>query len=105
MNDAGPTVTSSNIDEYIRKLRVVRDKRKQVDGEYAKLEAMLVGVVLKYLQDNKMSSAKTNTGYSASWYVKTTYKVADPGEFRRHVIGNEAWELIDWRCNATGAKD
>jgi hypothetical protein len=27
--------------------------------------------------------------------------IADQREFRRHVIGDEAWELADWRANKT----
>lgn len=40
-------------------------------------------------------------GGSAFRHVSTSVTIADPREFRRHVIGNEAWDLADWRANKT----
>ena len=44
--------------------------------------------------------------------VGTVYKkmsssvtVADTREFQRHVIGTEAWDLLDWRANKTAVND
>ena len=44
-------------------------------------------------------------GGTAYKKLDTSVTVSDAAEFRRHVIGSEAWELIDWRANKTAVKD
>src|SRR4029077_15142943 len=46
-------------------------------------------------------------GKNGSVYKKISVSVttADAREFRRHVIGNEAWDLADWRPNKTVVND
>ena len=37
--------------------------------------------------------------------LTTSVTVGDAREFRRHVIGSEEWDLIDWRANKTAVND
>ena len=46
-----------------------------------------------------LDSVKTVHG-TAYKTVKKSATIQDQAEFRRHVIGSEAWELVDWRANA-----
>ena len=43
-------------------------------------------------------AGKSGTAYKTSVVSVTT---ADMREFRRHVIGNEDWDLCDWKPNKT----
>lgn len=43
-------------------------------------------------------AGKTGTAYKTTVVSVTT---ADMREFRRHIIGNEDWDLVDWKPNKT----
>jgi hypothetical protein len=47
-------------------------------------------------------ACKTGTFYSTTKYSAS---IKDKQEFSRHVIGTEAWDLLDWKCNVQAAKD
>jgi hypothetical protein len=47
-------------------------------------------------QDN--AKTKAGTAYRKAW---TSATIRDKDAFRRHVIGTEDWDLIDWRANKT----
>lgn len=51
--------------------------------------------ILQFLNETNQKSANTAFG-TTYWKPKITYRVEDKDEFRRHVIGMEAWELIAW---------
>lgn len=64
-----------------------------------KLEA-LNGVLLTALNTTGQDNAKTKAGtaYRKQW---TSATIKDKDAFRRHVIGTEDWDLLDWRANKT----
>lgn len=96
------------VEEYIG----LRDKRKAADDKYAEwlkenftdrmdeLENQLL-TLLNSLGSDSISS-KAGTVYKR---ISTSVTVADSREFKRHVIGTEAWDLIDWRANKTAVND
>lgn len=68
--------------------------------EMDKLEGQLMEILLKTGMNSM--SGQTGTVYKHRAVSVTT---ADMREFRRHVIGAEAWDLVDWRPNKTAIND
>lgn len=93
---------SVRIGQYV----ALRDKIKELDDAHKEkmkpfrdtLE-QLNGLLLAGLQEAGGDSVKTANG-TAYVTTKKSATIADPAEFRRHVIGTEAWDLIDFRVNA-----
>ena len=106
-----PPVTGENVAMYVEKFIKLRDKVKEIEeGHKKQLEpykTMLVtmnNMLLGHLNDtgaDNISLKGVGTFYKS---VKTTASLADADAFRRHVIGSEAWDLIDWRANSTAVK-
>ena len=103
-----PTKPIDLIDRYVE----LRDQLKAADAGYAawknenfdtpmnEIEMQL----LDQLNQSGVDSFKTKKGTA---YKKKAVSVttADGAEFRRHVIGLEAWDLIDFRPNKTTVSD
>ena len=96
------------VEEYIA-LRDARDQGKKKFEEMIKaryldrmdeLETQLLDMLNKLGSDSIASPA--GTVYKK---LSTSVTVADSREFQRHVIGSEAWDLIDWRANKTAVND
>src|SRR3954468_11117455 len=76
-----------------------RELEEELEPRRAQLKILNEKLLLQ-LNATGQDSAKTKTGtaYRKS-FVSVT--VADKDAFRRHVIGTEDWDLIDWRANKT----
>lgn len=96
------------VEEFIR----LRDERQQVEKGFEeeikkrygdRMEAIKV-TLLDLLNKLGVDSiaGKTGTVFKTTTVSVTT---ADMREFRRHVIGIEAWDLVDWRPNKTAIND
>jgi len=95
---------SSLIQEYIK----LRDDKKAMEEQVAaamekrfghrmnEIENILKQLMLSMGVDSLASDA--GTAYRRSVVSLT---VADGREFRRHIIGLEAWDQVDWRPNKT----
>jgi hypothetical protein len=61
-------------------------------------------LLLNSLNGSGLDSIKSSNGTA---FKKTVYSVTvgDQQAFRRHVIGSEAWELVDMRASKTGVLD
>lgn len=96
------------IEEYI----ALRDGKKVADDTYAEFVKAnystrmdeLETILLDQLNTLGVDSiaGKTGTVYKK---LTTSVTVADAREFRRHVIGGEDWDLLDWRANKTAVND
>ncbi len=105
MNDISPPTI--DVEKVIKAYLILRDwiaeeKRlyeERIEPRKAQLE-QLNAVLLRYLNTTNQKAAPTNAGtaYKKVWHSAT---VADKEAFRRHVIGTEDWDLIDWRANKT----
>jgi hypothetical protein len=100
-----------SFEEAIRRYRMVRDDIKRHDEEHENFmkdrRALLVwlgGDLLRMLNATGQDSAKTKDG-TAYITTQVSATLADAEAFRRHVIGTESWELLDWRANKTAVKD
>lgn len=64
----------------------------------------LSGILLSMLNQSGQQSANTAAG-TAYITEKVSATIADAAAFKRHVIGAEAWDLIDWRANKIAVKE
>jgi hypothetical protein len=92
------------VEEFVR-LRTTKEKLEKEFEERVKdqltsrMEEIKV-ILLDKLNELGIDSiaGKSGTAYKTTVVSVTT---ADMREFRRHVIGNEDWDLCDWRPNKT----
>jgi len=105
---AAPKVVDidTRVGQYIR----LRDKIKEQDDAHKEKmrparEALekLNSIMLEYLQSVKVDSASTGSG-TVYRTMKKSATIADGDAFMRHVIGNEEWELMDKKANATAVE-
>ena len=107
--DAPNTKTPAQlVEEYIW-LRDERDRARNTLKEHMKshfddpLDAM-EATILDMLNKAGLDSFSSSKG-TAYKNLSTSVTVADAREFRRHVIGAEEWDLIDWRANKTAINE
>ena len=75
----------------------------QIEPRKQQLEK-LNQILLQSLNATGQNTARTNAGtaYKKLW---TSATITDKDAFRRHVIGTEDWDLIDWRANKTAVAE
>lgn len=95
------------IEQYIR----LRDKIKQLDDEHKdKMKPFketldkLNAVMLDHLNQIGADSVKSQSG-TVYRTTRRTASLEDADAFMRHVIGSEAWELLDRKANVTACED
>lgn len=96
------------IEKYIS----LRDQKKAAEDKFKEFMQTHYGdpmdaievQILDVLNQQGIDSLAAKSG-SAYKKVNTSVTVADAASFRRHVIGESAWELIDWRANKTAVND
>jgi hypothetical protein len=96
-----------NFEKMVAAYVALRDQIKAKEEEHKKelepKKKMLEEInarLLTGLNQTGQDSAKTPAGTAyKKRFVSAT--IADRDMFKRHVIGAEAWELIDWRANKT----
>lgn len=104
-----PPITPADLTaEYIG----LRDAKKHADEQYAAFvkqhfTSRMDEIELLLLDFLNTSGADSIASPDGTAYKKldTSVTVSDAASFRRHVIGTESWELIDWRANKTAVKD
>ena len=70
-------------------------------GPMEEIESKLLKLFNELGVDN-LNARGIGTAYRLT---QVSVTIADPREFRRHVIGNEAWDLADWRASKTAIND
>ena len=88
-----------NLAELIGQVRAMEARIKQREDEFdEKMKpfndwcTQKREEILQHLNSTGQKSAATPEG-TAYWAAKTTYRVIDKEEFRRHVIGSAEWQL------------
>jgi hypothetical protein len=96
------------VEEYIK----LRDTKKAAEDRFSEWEKEAYGNRMNQLEMELLDilnqlGADNLSGPSGTVHKihKTSVTVADAASFRRHVIGEEAWELIDWRANKTAINE
>lgn len=96
------------VEEFIR-LRATKDRlekefeeriSEQLTTRMDEIKVILLDTLNRLGLDS--IAGKSGTAYKSSVVSVTT---ADMREFRRHVIGNEDWDLCDWKPNKTRIND
>lgn len=99
-----------DVNDLVGKIRQIRARIDEMEAKFKEelkpfqeLEADFLNQVQNFLLQSNQQNAKTPNG-TAYLAHKESFKVEDQAEFRHHVIGTEAWELIEWRANRTGVR-
>ena len=103
-----PVTPAKLIEEYV----ALRDAKKHADETYAEFVKVNYSTRMDELETilldtlNKLG-VDSLAGPSGTVYKKlsTSVTIADAREFRRHIIGTEEWDLLDWRANKTAIND
>lgn len=100
-----------NIDELVSHYIRLRDRIKEVeDAHKAKLKdakdllEQLNNTLLERLNEMGGESVKTSSG-TVYRTTRRSASLADGDAFRQFVIGNDAFDLVDWRANANAIDD
>lgn len=106
------TNTNSKPDELIAQYLRLRKDRDTDDEAYAQIRREVYEQPMKAIEMQLLDTLNTLGSTSLKSKYGTAMKVhgsslttADSSLFRRHVIGLEAWELVDWRPNKTAIED
>lgn len=114
MSEAPPGVGHNNpppefdlekrIDQYVRlrdKIKEIKDRHKAELKPFNEGLDMLGAMLLDHLNRTKQDSANARSAGTAYRTKRQSATIADADAFRRHVIGTESWDLLDWKANAT----
>lgn len=99
-----PPTPAALIAEFVQ----LRDERKAFDAKAAAMRKAnyddrmeeIEKLLLDVLNKAGIDSIRSKSG-TASKKLYSSVTTADGAEFRRHVIGLEAWDLADWKPNKT----
>lgn len=85
-------------------IRIQNEKHKERLAEKQAVMSKIEGELQTFLDKNGLTSVATKSG---TFYTSTRYSatISDKQEFKRHVIGTENWDLIDWKANVQAARD
>ena len=107
-SDTAPDTPATMIEEYISlrdQLKVANDTFAGfVEEHYGKRMKELELALLDTLNKMGVDSLASSNG-TAYKKLSTSVTIADARDFRRHVIGAEEWDLLDWRANKTAVND
>ena len=96
------------VEEFIRlrdeKQFVEKGFEAEVKTRYTDRMEAIKQTLLELLNKLGVDSIAGRSG-TAFKSITTSVTVADAREFRRHVIGGEHWDYIDWRANKTAIND
>lgn len=113
--DAKPKVeipdVSVNLSYYVNAYIAVRDKKaalkKRHEEELAPyndaLNALDIGFLNHFQKTNSDNATIKGVG-NVYRSERKSARIVDQASFRRHIIGSEAWELLDLKANAPAVK-
>lgn len=98
--------------DLVRAYRTAQASRKaeeeafeaEMERRYKLTELKLSSYMLAYLEKLGASSINTPAG-TVTRTERSSASLSDAEAFRRHVIGTESWDLLDWKANLTATKD
>lgn len=99
-----------DIEEIIRRARsidknieLIEKRHEEELKQYRDVRMQYRNFLQEYLVTNHMRSAITKAG-KAVLATKTSFRVEDPTEFKRHIIGTEDWDTIVWAVKRSAAE-
>jgi hypothetical protein len=106
----GPPATTFDVEKYVGGYVRLRDKIAEIEERHKEelkphkaLLDKLNNLLLEHLLSQKAENIATSVG-TVYRHLQDSFSAEDVDAFRRHVIGSEAWELLDWKANKTSAK-
>jgi hypothetical protein len=100
-----------NIEELVAQYVKLRDRLKEADDAHKKKTKdardyldRLNGKLLERLNEIGGDSVKTEAG-TAYRTTRRSATIADGEVFREFIITNEAFDIVDWRANASAVED
>jgi hypothetical protein len=100
-----------DLTERARQYRALKAKIKQMEDDFDREVAPykdalkdLKNLLLHTLNDMGVENVQTAEG-TIHKTSRRTFPLEDVQEFQAFVIENRAWEMLDWKCNATAATD
>jgi hypothetical protein len=93
--------------QYVQLRDIIKQEEKEFKERIAPKKEMLAtleNVLLSMLKATNQQNAKTKAG-TVYRYTESSATIYDGAAFRRHVIGTEAWDLVDWRANKTAVAE
>lgn len=102
--EAAPKIDiAKRTDQYIRlrdKIKDIKDRHKKELAPYNDALEQLNNMLLGFLNDTNQDNASVRDVGTVYKKTKVSATIEDASDFNRHVIGTEAWHLVDWRANA-----
>ncbi|MDE4913481.1 hypothetical protein PQI07_22635 [Methylobacterium sp. 092160098-2] len=102
----------TDISAYIERYIKIRDKKDEIKKRHQEElkpfnDALYVieQGFLDHLNGSNSDNAVAKNVGTAYRQSKPSAKIEDASTFRRHVIGSEAWHLVDWRANANAIQE
>ena len=103
--------TAFNFELRVGQARALAAKIKEVEEKHEKelepfkaAKKMLDDIILAALNASGLQNISGPAG-GCHKKERVTFSLENPDEFKRHVIGTESWDLLDWKANATAATD
>ena len=100
-----------NIDQLVEQFVQLRDKIKAADDAHKKKVGpakeyldVLSGKLMEQLNTIGGDSVKTPSG-TVYRSTRRTASIADGQVFRKYVVDNGAYDMVDWRANANAVED
>lgn len=97
----------TRIEQYIKLRDLINEKKKQQKEVLKPLEETLEklnSVILAHLNAVGVDSVAAKGVGTAFKSFKKSATIADPAVFRRYVIDNGKWDLVDWKANANAVE-
>lgn len=89
----------------LRDIKKAKEKAHKAEMErYDTALSLLNKTLLDMLRATKQDSANVRGIGTVYKTTKKSATIADKDAFKRHVIGAEDYDLLDWRCNVTAAE-
>lgn len=86
------------------KIKELADEHKKRMEPFSDAREKLRAHLLDMLNKSGQDSAKTTAG-TVYKTTKQSASLDNPEQFKRHVIGSENWDLLDWKANITAVMD
>lgn len=86
------------------KIKEMQEKHKAELAPFQQLQSQLDALILAALNQSGLQNTSGPAG-GCHKVERITFSLESPDEFKRHVIGTESWDLLDWKANATAATD
>jgi hypothetical protein len=102
-----PINLAKRIEQYLavrNKIKAIKEGHKAELAPFNSLLETLGAVLLNALSATGQDNAKTKAG-TAYKTVKSSATIEDADAFKRHVIGSESWDLLDFKANCPAVID